>query len=1118
MPVHFLVGPSGAGKTHRCRSEITAACAADPLGAPIIYLVPEQASYEAEHTLLEGGELRGYTRAQVLSFPRLGEFVFAQVPAPQRPRLTRAHRDVLTTLLVAKAKAEGEGTLAGVEGLEEALADFISETRQHALSVENLREAANAIARRQARDDEYPPALLAEKLGNLVRLLEEYEAIVADRFEDPQDTLRSLADLIVQTELLQGAELYVDGFIAFTPVEEQLLVALARKCARVTITMLGERAGMEEVEPRAAVFSSVRERIERLWRVLSENGVEPISAELIQRGSGGRFASDSLALLEKSFLSSDDSETTAVADIEMWTAETTRDEARLAAEFALQAILRRGFAPGEIAILSRDLESYAQPLSEMLVALKIPFFIDRAEPLENHPLITGVQALIRCALYPAQADSRIALAKSGLLRVERRHVDLLENHIVQYPKSLREWHSEDPWKPPPSRVAPDDGEAGGEDMAPLPPAIDATRRVILRVVRSFTDRLHAQSKTRGKLRHFVHALCQTIDEVVRERGLDEHEERILSRIGELFAAAAEAAGDEEIEWTTAGDLALASLQQMSLPRIPPMLDQLFVGQVDRSRYPRLKLVIVMGMSEGVFPRVATNRTLLNDSERDMMEEMGFRLQPSARRQFDREGLFAYRTLTAASHALILLRSRTDSSGGALEVSPYWRDVRQRFPGIVPREAEPFDAASRVWRPRELEASILRNLDETHRAPRDPSDADRKVIARRVVECDAVRAAAAMRNVAVLPAAALGAFMNHRLIASASRLESFARCPFQHYVRSLLRPQEIAAPNFQRTDAGMYAHAVLRNVTRLLRARKLFSAELRADELEAVYRQAREKPYSHLLQTGILSSESEKLVFENVDGFVRGLVTWLKESFGQIPYRPVAEEISLTEGESIGLRPYTPAPPASGWTYEIRGQIDRVDESCRATGESMVVDYKLKEMSFDYTKWNGGDNLQLPLYLLALRDSAEGRRVVGGLYLNIVSKSDSGEVTEKSHKYRGIFRASALREIHEKPVWSRMTPIEGAQGDPDEMPRNWGTAISDAEFDALLDRTASMVERAGCAIASGDIAVAPSRYGTETACNHCSYRPVCMIDFRINTARVKETLGRAEVLRSLGGTS
>ncbi len=142
MAVRFLIGRAGSGKTRRCVDEIVDACVADPLGPPIVYLVPEQASYEAEKALLGTGRLNGYCRAQVLSFTRLADYIFAQVPRKARPRLTQAHRELLVTLLVARERRENPGTLASAEGLEEALSDFVSETKQYAMTRERLGEAS----------------------------------------------------------------------------------------------------------------------------------------------------------------------------------------------------------------------------------------------------------------------------------------------------------------------------------------------------------------------------------------------------------------------------------------------------------------------------------------------------------------------------------------------------------------------------------------------------------------------------------------------------------------------------------------------------------------------------------------------------------------------------------------------------------------------------------------------------------------------------------------------------------------------------------------------------------------------------------------------------------------
>ncbi|WP_039789816.1 hypothetical protein, partial [Paenibacillus riograndensis] len=71
MTVHFLIGRSGSGKTTKIWREVNSALEREPLGPPMIMLVPEQGSFGAEQGLLKTGKSRGSIRAQTLSFSRL---------------------------------------------------------------------------------------------------------------------------------------------------------------------------------------------------------------------------------------------------------------------------------------------------------------------------------------------------------------------------------------------------------------------------------------------------------------------------------------------------------------------------------------------------------------------------------------------------------------------------------------------------------------------------------------------------------------------------------------------------------------------------------------------------------------------------------------------------------------------------------------------------------------------------------------------------------------------------------------------------------------------------------------------------------------------------------------
>ncbi|MCJ7693117.1 MAG: hypothetical protein MUO22_06845, partial [Sedimentisphaerales bacterium] len=70
MAVQFILGRSGTGKTSYCIES-----AVDSLqgggGEPLILLVPEQATYQAERAILSDKRVGGYSRLCVLSFERL---------------------------------------------------------------------------------------------------------------------------------------------------------------------------------------------------------------------------------------------------------------------------------------------------------------------------------------------------------------------------------------------------------------------------------------------------------------------------------------------------------------------------------------------------------------------------------------------------------------------------------------------------------------------------------------------------------------------------------------------------------------------------------------------------------------------------------------------------------------------------------------------------------------------------------------------------------------------------------------------------------------------------------------------------------------------------------------
>lgn len=1120
MSVTFVIGRAGAGKTHHCLESITQGCVDDPFGAPIIYLVPEQASYLSEKALLTHGKLAGYTRAQVLSFARLAEYVFGHQPAPRKPRLTSNHRALLVTLLVAKKRAEDPDAFASIAGMEDALSDFISESKQNAAGAPELRAAVAELRRRRDSPHGISSIFLEQKLSQLADLVEEFHAAAADRFEDPQDTLLNLSEAIVKSDALLGATIYVDGFVGYTPVEERVLVALARKAAGLTITIPGIPERMEELLSgeklkRHPVFAATEETAERLARAFRENGVA-LAPMVAVRGAKGRsrFLSDDLRTIEESFLMHRQNECVCT-NLTFHEAENPRVEARRAVELAARWIRDHGWGAGDIGILTRDLELYAPPLAEAFRTLRIPFFIDQAEPLQTHPFVVGIQSLIRAALRPGHAPYLLELAKSGLLQMPRVDADLLENHVLQSPRTVGEWYGRDPWETPPPRISFREDDERFERQ-PLSPAVDSARRIVAEEVRLLSETWSSDADRATTARTFVQALCDCLRRHVDVSALSENDRAILERLGALLNEEIEAAGDAPIHCELLGELTIRALGELGLPKIPPLLGEVFVGQVNRSRQPVLKGVIILGLSEGMFPKLPRNQSLLNDAEREILEETGLTLNANSKKQFARESLFAYMAFTTASLRIAAFRPRTSNAADSLAPSPYWADV-YTLAGEPPVEtlADDFRPED-CWRLREVAAAGVRAMDETHHGrlrdelrfrdffARQPFRGDRS-------EADQVIAAAAWRNRPRLTADAMREYLGGRLRVSASQMESLGRCGFQHFVRYMLRPQEMMKAEFEFRDAGNFAHAALQNFTRALRERKI-RFPISEEQLDTLFQDAIAIPKRGIEASGLLNAPTGQMLQEYLESMLREVCGWLGNAFETLHSQPVQEEADI---RALKIAEEDLAAWAPGWDMQLKGQIDRIDTvTIGGARYSFVVDYKLRDKKFDYALWESGENLQLAFYLFAMEAHGRGDKTIpgGAFYLPLALRKSGGQYAKRA--YSGVMRSSLARSLFPDAKWNDMAPIAGSSGDPEEKPRISGTAIADREFDTLMARSKGLLRDSVRQIATGAIDIAPSRHGAATACAQCEYQAICQVDYELNRARIRATRKRIDILQEL----
>src|SRR3989339_202064 len=104
MAVQFIFGRSGTGKTHRCISAIADFLREGESGEPLVLLVPEQATYQAEKAILSSGGIEGYSRLNVLSFDRLQYLVSGKNTA--RPAVSGIGRAMIVNRILREQRGK----------------------------------------------------------------------------------------------------------------------------------------------------------------------------------------------------------------------------------------------------------------------------------------------------------------------------------------------------------------------------------------------------------------------------------------------------------------------------------------------------------------------------------------------------------------------------------------------------------------------------------------------------------------------------------------------------------------------------------------------------------------------------------------------------------------------------------------------------------------------------------------------------------------------------------------------------------------------------------------------------------------------------------------------------
>ncbi|MBI9051785.1 MAG: PD-(D/E)XK nuclease family protein [Anaerolineaceae bacterium] len=964
MPIHLLISPPGTGKTQTCLNLALLAIQNHPLSV-VWYLVPDQ--IQADSVRMRFSTTGKTASVRVATFYELNieilERLGCSLPVAGNSMLHRFLQEIIRSLCDA-GQIPHYASISGLPGFLNEIRARLAELQLSLVAPQHITELAQKL---------FDPGLI-----DLARIYSEYHAQLLDLgWTDPEGLGKKVLEALKLEEkaLTDIALLIVDGFANFNPAQLQVLELVANCAEQTWITLPGTP---EMTRPAHRGFASTaRNLIGKLSPEVLTGTIPPhLPATLIQVES---------QLFETSIQSFSPS-----SDLQRIEARSTVEEAREALRWLKGHVIRDNLQLASCAVAVPDLEMYRAAIQDAADEFGLPLQFSQGVLLSATPLGAAVTDLLNLSFrdYPLRLlldtirSPYFDLAGLGLHSSDAKVMEITSRYgqvvqgLTQWEETLQELatRNTDP-------VELDNHLGEGTSAPRLPTAGSATR--LLDGLRQFSDRLIPPT---GELSYkqwaiWLQGLLESLSFFDNLSSAGESEsintfDLLLSSLAQCEALTGACFTDYNgflREWE--GLLSATLVQDERSMGLVPSIRVMRLMDV---RGIRMDALVVVGLSEGIFPTIERVDPFLSE---DVRKQLGM----EARLGQEQAGLF-YQAITRADQYVLLTRPYLAKDGEIWEPSPYWNAMQELFLEkpirIHPDEARSLcEAASanellfwtaRRWslnglglpnqlaerwkaRWQHIKNTQTMLADRLQKESRGPFDGDLSELNKELSKRYGERAGW-----------------------SASRLESYASCPFSFLASTTLGLEVIEAPQvgYQANQLGTVLHEVLEKVYQEVDD-PTDTISILAHLPEVARLVFEEAPKNYQFRPSPLWETQQAELLLILEATVKGIA----EMDVDQNWKPLAFEAKFGMSGQPALILQT-----SGGDIRLHGLIDRID--INPQGDLRVIDYKSGGSHLSPIDFIEGRRLQLPIYALAASQALNLGKPVEGFYWKLFQRGAS----------------------------------------------------------------------------------------------------------------------------------
>ncbi len=296
-------------------------------------------------------------------------------------------------------------------------------------------------------------------------------------------------------------------------------------------------------------------------------------------------------------------------------------EVEYVAKTIIELVREKEYRYKDISVITKNIDEYTNIVKAIFEKYEIPVFIDQKEDLSQNILVKYVLSILEIYAKSWSQDAVLAYIKTGFLPLEKEDIYNLENYCKKWGIKGNKWYKED-WK----------YDSLNKDVEKLNELRRKIVEPLLKLKTSLDESKLAEEITtklyrfleENQIREKLEEKAEKLEQAGREDVANKYKSswnilmQIFDEIVLIFS-------QDKMSFKQYKNILKVGLEFSSLGEIPQVIDQVIIGDTDRSRNHKAKVVFILGLNDGVFPVVNSGEGFLTHKDRKYLKQNGIEL-------------------------------------------------------------------------------------------------------------------------------------------------------------------------------------------------------------------------------------------------------------------------------------------------------------------------------------------------------------------------------------------------------------------------------------------------------------------------------------------------------------